>query len=576
MSLEETRCTLLNARGNIENLLTLINELYRQQIKSEDIFLTEALSELHNAGEIDLLKIFEAVNDTSYKNNLYVIMRVVETTLPSLDIKVADILPCLTKLTNLASGHIVYGAFECFCRVDNSRPKDSVDFILKQTELDSYAPFLFYAIMAYDSGQIAESIQVVTNLIANSNEMIRNQAYSVLGRLNITENQANIIWNIIKSSAINEHNDSCRSSILRSIVHFGHIFPSYWPHIESLLASFVEGASPNILHAISNTIAFQQINIPDSIQKLLIKQLCNISPEHSYIISDIDYLLVNLIKKDLYEISIELLESILSCGIKLESLSYFSNKLLGEYTNLRNHLITKWFLHGEDYLCHNILMLLHNIDGKDIELNADMTLLDDEQKKSFVSRKAVGWLFTRPIAVASFILSIFEAASKATREKLEQILYDPLLLSYPGDLKNLFQAYIDKGFQEHICRCLLDKLEIHHSNISKASELKELAAPSYNINAYWKDFDKDMQKAQEKASKFSFVRMVATTQRLLYGNSSIYYIHKGDGQSARQEMKLHSFSHSAEMPTLNILDPESLDYILQVFRCERIKNEINS
>lgn len=244
MSLEETRCTLLNARGNIENLLTLINELYRQQIKSEDIFLTEALSELHNAGEIDLLKIFEAVNDTSYKNNLYVIMRVVETTLPSLDIKVADILPCLTKLTNLASGHIVYGAFECFCRVDNSRPKDSVDFILKQTELDSYAPFLFYAIMAYDSGQIAESIQVVTNLIANSNEMIRNQAYSVLGRLNITENQANIIWNIIKSSAINEHNDSCRSSILRFIVHFGHIFPSYWPHIESLLATFVEGAEP--------------------------------------------------------------------------------------------------------------------------------------------------------------------------------------------------------------------------------------------------------------------------------------------------------------------------------------------
>ncbi|WP_429053472.1 hypothetical protein [Aeromonas rivipollensis] len=80
MSLKETRCTLLNARGNVENLLTLINELYRQQIKSEGIFLTEALSELHNTGEIDLLKILEAVNDTSYKNNFYAIMRVVETT----------------------------------------------------------------------------------------------------------------------------------------------------------------------------------------------------------------------------------------------------------------------------------------------------------------------------------------------------------------------------------------------------------------------------------------------------------------------------------------------------------------
>lgn len=304
MSLEETKCTLLNARGNVENLLTLINELYRQQIESECIFLTEALSELHNTGEIDLLKILEAVNDTPYKNNLYAIMRVLETTLPSLDAKVEDVLHCLIKLTELAGGHIVYGAFGCFCRVDNSRPRDSLDFILKQTKIDSYSPFIFYAIMAYDSGQIAESIKVVKSLIANTNEVVRNQAYNVLGRLSITENQASIIWDIINSSAINEHDDTCRASILRSTLHFGHTFPSYWPHIQRLLASFVDGASPNILYAISNTIAFQSINIPESIQKLLIKQLYKIPPEHRHIINDIDYLLVNLVNKESYSISI--------------------------------------------------------------------------------------------------------------------------------------------------------------------------------------------------------------------------------------------------------------------------------
>ncbi|BEE17462.1 hypothetical protein VAWG006_17150 [Aeromonas enteropelogenes] len=576
MSLEETRCTLLNERGNVENLLILINEIYRKQIKSEGIFLTEALSELHNTGEIDLLKIFEAVNDTSYKNNPYVIMRVVETTLPSLKAKVEDILPCLTKLTDLASGHIVYGAFECFCRVDNSRPKDSVDFILKQTELDSYAPFIYYAIMAYESGQIAERIQIVKALIANDNEVVRNQAYSVLGRQNITENWASSVWDIIKSSAINEHADSCRASIFRSIVHFGNIFPSYWPHIESLLASFVEGASLNILHAISNTIAFQQISIPDSIQKLLIKQLHTISPEQSHIISDIDYLLVNLIKKELYDTAIELLESILSYGVEITSLSYFSRELLGEYTNLRNHIITKWFLHGEKALCHNISILLHNIAEKDFELHADMTLLDNEEKKVFVSRKAIGWLFTRPVATASFIMSISRSAHQYTIETLEEILYDPLLLSYPSELKKLFQTYIDNNEQEYICKPLLDKLEAHNLDILKVSGLKELTAPSKNIDLYWNDFEKDMQKSYEEASKNSFFRLIATPKRLLYGNSSIYYVHQMDEQSSRQEMQMHSFSHSSELPTLNILDPESLDYSLRVFRCERMKNEINS
>lgn len=524
MSLEETKCTLLNARGNVENLLTLINELYRQQIKSEDTFLTEALSELHNTGEIDLLKILEAVNDTSYRNNVYAIMRVVETTLPSLDANVEDVLHCLTKLTELAGGHIVYGAFECFCRVDNSRPRDSLDFILKQTETDSYAPFIFYTIMAYDSGQIAESVQVIKNLIANSNEVIRNQAYSVLGKLNVTENWASIIWDIIKSSAINEHDDSCRASILRSALHFGHIFPSYWPHIESLLVAFVEEVSPNILNVISNTISSQQLNIPNSIQKPLIKQLCKISPEQSNIISNIDYLLVNLVKKELYDIAIELLESILSCGVEFKSLSYFSNQLLGEYTNFNNHIITKWFLYGDETLCHNISILLHNIAGRDIELHADMTLLDNEEKKIFVSRKAIGWLFTRPIAAASLILSISESASKDTIQTLEDILYDPLLLSYPGELKKLFQTYRDNNEQDYICRLLLDKLESHNLNILRVSGLKELAAPSKNIELYWKDFEKDMQESYEEASKNSFLRLIATPKRLLYGNSSIYYM----------------------------------------------------
>lgn len=270
------------------------------------------------------------------------------------------------------------------------------------------------------------------------------------------------------------------------------------------------------------------------------------------------------------------MESILSCGVEFKSLSYFSNQLLGEHTNFNNHIITKWFLYGGETLCNNISILLHNIAGRDIELHADMTLLDNEEKKIFVSRKAIGWLFTRPIAAASLILSISESASKDTIQTLEDILYDPLLLSYPGELKKLFQTCIDKNEHNYICKLLLDKLESHNLDILRASGLKELTAPSKNIELYWKNFEKDMQESYEEASKNSFFRLIGTPKRLLYGNSSIYYIHQKEGQPSRQEMQMHSFSHSAEMPTLNILDPESLDYALRVFRCERMKNETNS
>ncbi|WP_342652073.1 hypothetical protein NM449_02295 [Vibrio metschnikovii] len=86
-----------------------------------------------------------------------------------------------------------------------------------------------------------------------------------------------------------------------------------------------------------------------------------------------------------------------------------------------------------------------------------------------------------------------------------------------------------------------------------------------------------MQAAYEDASRGSiFFDLIEMKQTLLYGNSSIYYMQLGDGEQVRQETQMHSFSHSTEMPRLNVLDPESLDYILRVYRYERMKNEANS
>ncbi|MGS0224802.1 hypothetical protein ACUOJE_23830, partial [Escherichia coli] len=150
----------------------------------------------------------------------------------------------------------------------------------------------------------------------------------------------------------------------------------------------------------------------------------------------------------------------------------------------------------------------------------------------------------RPVETAKFILSIADVASENTIEKLEGILYFPLLLSYPGELKRFFQSCIDSGIQEHLCERLLAKDKLHQTGIEKVSELNELKAPSENLSIYWKNVDRSMQKAIEEASEFSLFRMFSKPKILLYGNSSIYYIHQGDGESIRQEMQMQTFSHS--------------------------------
>ncbi|KPV99384.1 hypothetical protein [Pseudoalteromonas sp. P1-8] len=573
MSLEETKARLLAASGTAEELLSKVNDLYVEETRSEEKALKDALTQLHNARKIDLIKLVRGVDKSFSGHDFFKILHVFENVLPSLDANIEDVLRCLLHLTQQAGRDSaiggVYRAFQHFCSVEAHRSRDSVEFILAQTDLSQYAPFLSSSILAYDSNYVTDAIQTTENLISNKNEVVRSQAYFILGKLDVGEDQANVIWELL--SRTGERESGCCASVIRAIISFGDTFPSYWPQIEEFLLIFAEDSPPEVIYEASHIVAFMRVELPEGVLKLLLKQCANVSTEYKGIIDNIDHILVNLVGKEEFPQALKLLESILTAGVKFPQLDYFSNELLSKHQKLLNHIVTKWFLSGDPSLCHSISDLLHDFTDKHVELKAEMALLGDEVKQIFVSRKAVGWLFTCPVVAASFILSIYETASSSTRKELEQILYDPLLLSYPGELKQFFQSCIDIGFQEDPCEMLLSKLQAYHSDIEKVSGLKELIAPRENISAYWKESNKHMQAAYENASRGSIIDLIATRQTLLYGNSSIYYIHRGDGERVREEVQMQSFSHSTEMPRLNVLDPESLDYILRVYRCENEK-----
>ncbi|HGP4137500.1 TPA: hypothetical protein ACLLGK_001053 [Enterobacter roggenkampii] len=579
MTLADTKKLLLDASKTEGDFLVLVNDLYLEEIQSEEKILTEALTELHNSSEIDLIGIVAGIEKNSSYDFL-IVVTLFENALPSLNTKTEDVLHCLAYLVQLAErNHAtveVYKAFERFCSLEAHRPRESIEYIIRQKELSSYAPFLPCSILAYGSERVDEAIQAIESLIISTNESVRNHAYFSLGRLVIDDARADYLWELLTDNAFSEQDISCCISILRAILNFGESFPSYWPKIEMYLTEVVKEAPIEFLYEISRLIAFQKNDISKPTVLILIERLANASLTHEGIIRNIDYLLVNLLEMKSSALVIELLELIMNVGVKINNLSYFSSQLMDKYQDLRNHILTKWFLSEDLLLCRGALDLLNGVSGKDIELYADAALLDTEVKKIFVCRKAVGWLFTIPVVTVRYIMSIVDSASEETSKELESILYDPLLISYPGELTNVFQSFIEGGIHKSLCERLLEKLKSYNNNIEKISKLSELKAPSENINIYWKNFDKSMQVAHEKASKNSFLHLIAKTQRLLYGNSSVYYVEQQNGKSIRQEVKMHSFSHSTEMPRLDVFDPVSLNNFLLMCRCERMNDEINS
>ncbi|CAH7022509.1 conserved hypothetical protein [Vibrio coralliirubri] len=577
MSLEEIKAKLQAASDTKEGLLTQISDLYIKKIRSNDEALKGALADLHNSGDIDLVNIVSVVDKASIEYNSFSILSAFESTLPSLNSSVEDVLHCLVLIKQQTGRDMaIGGAYQRFCKAENHRPRDSVKFILEQSELSTYASFLSSSILSFNSNQMIEAIQTIESLVASANKMVRSQAYLTLGNIDVDEAHACAIWELLYSSTTSEQENSCRAGILRAIIFFGGRFPSYWPQIEDLISTTFDDTNKEVLYVISELVAFQSVTLPKSILNILLKKLANVSPEHTDTIDNIDHLLVRLISNDTPSVAVELLESILAVGVKVSMLDYFSNELLSKHQELLNHITTKWFLSGTSSLCSGVSELVNDLTSKDLTLEAEIELLEQGIKQEFVSHKAVGWLFTRPIAAASFILSIYNVASTTTRKQLEQVLYEPLLLSYPGELKQFFQSCIDKGMNENLCERLLNRLQAYHSGIEQVSGLNELMAPSENLSAYWRESNKDMQAAYEKASRSSFISQIATTQKLLYGNSSIYYVHQGNGDQVRQEVQMRSFSHSTEMPRLNVLDPENLDYTLRVYRHERLKSEVDS
>ncbi|NDV92880.1 hypothetical protein GTH32_17065 [Alteromonas sp. 345S023] len=350
------------------------------------------------------------------------------------------------------------------------------------------------------------------------------------------------------------------------MIHLGSISSYHWVKIEKLLPELLKNAEPEILNEISNIVAFDTADLPDVVFFLLVKELENISAGDIGTINNLEHLLVNLLESRRTTTAVRLLESFVISGVALTSLNYFSDELFDKYPDLYSHILTKWLLSGDSSLCHAVFDLLNHSSDYGINLTADSTLLTNELEEMFVVHRAIGWLFTLPIASASFILSVYESAAPATREEIEQNLYDPLLLSYPGKLKEFFRSLIDNEIQKPLLERLLKRFHDYSADLNRLSGLKELSAPRENVDSYWKRFSKDVAEAHEQASKSSLFLQLFNTEKVLYGNSSIFYVKRGDGNELRQEVNMHSSSHSSELPTLNVLDPERLDYKLRFYR----------
>ena len=113
--------------------------------------------------------------------------------------------------------------------------------------------------------------------------------------------------------------------------------------------------------------------------------------------------------------------------------SNFLRRLCREHRDLFGRLIVKWLLSGEAALCSAVRWMVMNCLGENESLPGDVIAAEelDGLDRVFVTRKAIGYLFFRPKAVAEMILAMMEKADQESSGILEDYLFDPMLVNYP-------------------------------------------------------------------------------------------------------------------------------------------------
>jgi hypothetical protein len=159
-----------------------------------------------------------------------------------------------------------------------------------------------------------------------------------------------------------------------------------------------------------------------------------------------------------------------------------------------------------------------------------------------------------------------------TLRELGTILYDPLLLNFPGEVKNYLikQLECKSGKVKTMIETALKTFDEYLDNLKSAGTIPELHPSQAQREAHHRHFSRLLSESYKEAQKKSVIFSLASKSVLLYGRKSINYAYSSDGQSNRMEIPLQSHGTDMEFPRMEIIDPFRMDYMLRIFRVERI------
>lgn len=545
-----------------------IKEIYINEIPHKEKKLTICLIELHNNGIISLNKLYKSIPTEKTKDSIYILFNIYSLSIPQLSCSVTEVFDTLREIKEKGLEFIdLHEGIYNFLRKKNNHPIEAMK--LSQAD-DCFTPFISSIIIAANQHNPSWCIEQINKYVKSENILLRAQAYNAIRRISLKqEEHIDFILEIISTHSIIECESLPKINLLNGLISFGKNHHDRWDKLTTDLKNLLKFTDRDIIHQVSLLAHIEYNKIPFSLTSALIDLLKN-TEWNTEVKSSIELLLIDLAKDNKEVIAIELIESKYKDQFALSQLQSLWHYIKKENNALINKIITKWLLNGKPELCNQLGKTLNQDDDNQIQLIIDEDIIksisDDEIL--FIARKSVGWLFTNPLHLFSFLFSIHDKSPKKLKPSILTLMFNPVLISYPGELGEYINSLEERKDINIVFLKLRNMLNEYFWGLENANKIREIKTSDKNRELQWDNSNKLIEKASKEGPKSIFHDMFHVNH-LLHGNSSLHYFYNKPNEDHQlNETKMHTFSHSSEIPNLNIIDPFGLNRSLLTFRME--------
>lgn len=553
-------------------------EVISKEYHKNRIILGKTIVSLHNKNEIDVVEEFLELSNNSEAYNFFTVRHAFEEALPEIKSPLLSVMKCVKHLieeagNDLAATHVL-NSFILYCEKDIELPKEAIQLIENQP--DEWIEFTIPVIIAGTNLNLSEFIDSAVKLCKNENISIRQQVTVGLGRINYDDKTEQIKHSleILKNILLDEDDEIIIGNAIQSLFSLYLADNSLEEEITNLIKKYKKNKSRQICYSISKLFGLKTDKIPLNLIDVITDSLKTVQANEYGIIENIDFGIRHLLKSKHIDKGIDLLEELLTQNDNELSIKVFKSTISEIYNNetLLNRIVTRWFLSRKLTLCKAVADIFHfgNSDFKAIGLASIELKNNNKDSYTYLARKAIGWLYTRPVSCISFILSMVDYISDDLNE-ITNLMVNPMIISYPGQINEYLEKVKPNSTAQRkkVINAVIKKWKSYLDEIKSVDELPELWISEHHKDTFKRMYSKEMEKAFKESEKKSFIHQFFPKSILLYGRASIFFSVGQDGKKHRQEIPLQNIGHAMEYPRLQNIDPQGLDFKLRIFRIER-------